>query len=160
MYPLLRNKGFTSYSEWIFQNEDPEETKKNTKKEKPTEETKEEEEIEEKTKNEENLSKEEILREFLMQPLNPKEKINRKNPSFGVIIYLYVKTNLHTHLSKSKHPSKYRAFPYTDEEIIKKGQSTNELCDWLLNFQFLNPEKTSRNRSKRKAEDQIEQNER
>eukprot|EP01156_Anaeramoeba_ignava_P002663 Anaeramoba_ignava/a219085_251.p1 GENE.a219085_251~~a219085_251.p1 ORF type:complete len:168 (+),score=53.93 a219085_251:353-856(+) len=105
------------------------------------------------------LNEEEIIQNFLMQPLNMNEKINRKNPSFGVIIYLYIKNNIRTHKKKSNLPSKYQLPQKVNSSFVRKGKCPRELAEWIVRSGYLNEfkdveKKKKKKRAKRKAEDE------
>ncbi|KAJ5066888.1 hypothetical protein M0811_03232 [Anaeramoeba ignava] len=82
-----------------------------------------------------------ILQNFLMRPLSSNEKPNRKNPSFGVIIDLYLKSKIRNKKSKSK-PAKYQINLKKNEKLISSGICSEELCGFILDRKYLTKKPT------------------
>ncbi|KAJ5074145.1 hypothetical protein M0811_00773 [Anaeramoeba ignava] len=83
-----------------------------------------------------------VIGDFLMKGINKSEKVSRENPSFGSIIYRYLRSNVRNNSQRTNKLTKYCLKPDQQISEISKGKCTNELADWIWEREFVQkPEK-------------------
>ncbi|KAJ5080023.1 hypothetical protein M0811_14231 [Anaeramoeba ignava] len=81
--------------------------------------------------------KEKVIQQFLLSGLNHSESISRENPSFGAVVYRYLKSNVKNHNKKSSKTPKYRLKPTALTDEISKGRCSRDLAKWIYKKKYL-----------------------
>ncbi|KAJ6236567.1 hypothetical protein M0813_27956 [Anaeramoeba flamelloides] len=96
----------------------------------------------------------EIILDFLMQPLNTNETMNRENPAMGVVFYLHLKNVIKTSLKNGSKVSKYQLMSNVDDSMVRRGKCSLKMAEWIYNRKFFNKDfvRKKRKRGRRTLE--------
>ncbi|KAJ6243314.1 hypothetical protein M0813_22285 [Anaeramoeba flamelloides] len=81
----------------------------------------------------------EIILDFLMEPLSIGDPMNRENPCMGVVFYNHLKNVIKTSQKNGSLVSKYRLNDETDQSLVRRGNCSRDLAEWILSRNFFNP---------------------
>ncbi|KAJ6232027.1 hypothetical protein M0813_05182 [Anaeramoeba flamelloides] len=81
----------------------------------------------------------EILLDFLMEPLSIGDSMNRENPCMGIVFYNHLKNVIKTSQKNGSLVSKYRLNDEIDQSLVRRGNCPRYLAEWILSRNFFNP---------------------